>query len=777
MKIPENNNYPIVPGRALVTKGSTDERIKYLQGLAVETEYIQQSNLLLTQIGRNIESYIGSVELPLGLAGPLRYNNSDGFEMVHAATASLEGALVSSINRGAKAVSRSGGFDATVIHQKMIRCPMFIFSNESECATFSRWIIDHTPELKREAERHSNHAKLIEITPVITGNSVHIYFIYTTGDASGQNMTTTCTWYAILMARELFYSKTQIEPVLFVIEGNGAADKKVSKGNILRGRGIHVKAECELEEKIIKQVLRTSSAQLLMCYESSLKIAEKEGMVGYNINVSNAIAGIFAATGQDLGSLHESSSGVLHIESTPNGLHFSLTLPNLVVGTIGGGTHLQKQKEILEMMGCYGNGKVNRFAEIISGFALALETSTFAAIVGGQFAKAHEKMGRNKPVNWLTRSEINVPFLQSCLKFLVNGESFNQLRILSEPPCENGIIISLTNKINRKLTGFVALELSRETGEHDHKQLILMKSKPLDEEVMKGLHLMASAVAPTLATLIYKYRECLEYHLCHKKELVINELLQKTSFRCMPALYGTFTDWEREIYLLFTELLDYDQMSIINSENHPELWTSGCINTAITDITKVHMRFMNQGSDIPAEIPLFEPWKATELYEEMAEIIETEYSESKWAQKITQVKSFINVMKDEHDHLRLSKTLIHNDFNARNVGIRSDGRSCIYDWELAIVHFPHRDIIEFLSFTLSENFTNEEFWSHIYYHTHLHNPKDEKRWRDGYVYCLKEYLITRVSFYLTGRIVLDFAFTERIVSNTFRMLEILENRK
>lgn len=781
----DGENYPIVPGRGLVTESSTRERLEYLHTQKIHTEQIGESNIPLGLISQNIESYIGSTEIPLGLVGPLLYETGQKKEMVHTAAATLEGALVASMNRGAKAISLSGGFSAEVLHQKMVRCPMFLFSTEQEAVSFSNWLNSHQTELRNEAEKHSNHAKLIALTPVKFGTSIHIYFEFTTGDASGQNMTTTCTWHAILFAKEKFFRETGIEPRHFVIEGNGASDKKVSMGNISRGRGIRVVASCALEEKVIERVLRTNPEHLMMCYEASLKIAQMEGMVGYSINASNAIAALFAATGQDLGSLYESSNAMFHILKTKDGLRFTLELTNLVIGTVGGGTHLPRQRQVLEMMGCYGSGKVKRFAELIAGFALALEISTFSAIVGGQFAKAHEKLGRNKPVNWLTKAEINTAFVRACLKETPHAGQISEVRIIPEFVCENGIIINLANKVNRKLIGFVVLEmnLEAERGGATAKQVLLTKIKPLDEEVIQGLHLMASAVNPDLATLIHTHRKTLEYTYCHKKELLINALLHGFAFQGMPEYWGHFMDEKREIYLMITELLDYKKMHLINSENHPERWTQANIHTAIDAITEVHKHFLVH-TELPKEMQTFEPWKAEELYLKFAEIIEADYRESQWAAKTVRLKEFVLALKTDHDSLTststltssLKKTLIHNDFNSRNVGIREDGRACIYDWELAVLHFPHRDIVEFLSFTLPANFSENVFLDHLHYHTSLYQPEDEKNWKEAYLYCVKEYLLTRVSFYLTGRIVLDFAFTDHVVSNTFRMIEILENR-
>jgi hydroxymethylglutaryl-CoA reductase (NADPH) len=45
-------------------------------------------------------------------------------------------------------------------------------------------------------------------------------------------------------------------------------------------------------------------------------------------------------------------------------------------------------------MGCYGEGGAQRLAEIACAVALCGEISIAAAISAGQFAKAHEKLGR-----------------------------------------------------------------------------------------------------------------------------------------------------------------------------------------------------------------------------------------------------------------------------------------------------------------------------------------------------------------------------------------------
>jgi hydroxymethylglutaryl-CoA reductase (NADPH) len=75
-------------------------------------------------------------------------------------------------------------------------------------------------------------------------------------------------------------------------------------------------------------------------------------------------------------------------------LYVAVTLPSLVVGTVGGGTGLPTQKECLEMMACYGEGKAVKFAEICCAVALSGEISIAAAMSADHFASAHAKLGR-----------------------------------------------------------------------------------------------------------------------------------------------------------------------------------------------------------------------------------------------------------------------------------------------------------------------------------------------------------------------------------------------
>ena len=501
-------DFPIVPGRGLTTHSASQARWDFLDKLDIDISEIKNHQTNIKSIQNNIESFIGTTEIPLGLVGPLLYHENGLEELVYCPIGTLEGALVYSMNRGVKVICKSGGYQSAVKWQRMQRSPMFYVDNGVDAEILSDWINTHKDDIKKTAEGYSNHAKLIALNTEIVGTIISVDFIYETGDASGQNMTTTCTWHALLFIANAFALDYPNIALDYIIEGNGSSDKKVSQYNIDNGRGIHVTASCEMPRQVIQEVLRTTPEQMLRYYPTSKKITDAKGMVGYNVNLANAIAAIFVATGQDLACIHESSSGILHFEAigdpkNPDGIKISITLPNLVIGTVGGGTHVSKQSEALRMINCLGQGKAYRFAKIIAGFALGLEISTYGAIMSGEFAKAHEKLGRNKPVNWFTKSDITTDLLRNTLIHLPNAMDINQIDWFNDHGVDNGIITNITSKISNKPIGFLPIKIGFSNGD---SVSILIKSKALDSEVIKGLHLISASIDTQLSDLINKHQ-------------------------------------------------------------------------------------------------------------------------------------------------------------------------------------------------------------------------------------------------------------------------------
>jgi hydroxymethylglutaryl-CoA reductase (NADPH) len=106
---------------------------------------------------------------------------------------------------------------------------------------------------------------------------------------------------------------------------------------------------------------------------------------------------MFLATGQDVACVAEASNGITRMEVLPNDdLYISVSLPSLVVGTIGDGTWLPTQKECLDVLGCSGPVSAKKLAEIMAANILGGELSIAAAMASHDFTRAHKNLGRNR---------------------------------------------------------------------------------------------------------------------------------------------------------------------------------------------------------------------------------------------------------------------------------------------------------------------------------------------------------------------------------------------
>ena len=121
-------------------------------------------------------------------------------------------------------------------------------------------------------------------------------------------------------------------------------------------------------------------------WQSSTLAAVQSGAIGAQGHVANGLTALFIACGQDVACIAESSVGVTRMEvSDQNELYASVTLPSLIVGTVGGGTGLPTQKECLSMMDCAGAGNARKFAEICGAVAACRRDLHSCCNVGGSF--------------------------------------------------------------------------------------------------------------------------------------------------------------------------------------------------------------------------------------------------------------------------------------------------------------------------------------------------------------------------------------------------------
>ena len=339
----------------------------------------------------NIENYVGMARVPVGLAGPLLLRGEHIREEVMVPLATTEGALVASYSRGMKAITESGGATARVLETGVQRAPYFKLEDLPAAGRFVAWVLARLEKFAALTGEVSRYARFKTVRPILEGNSVTLVFEFTTGDAAGQNMVTICTGHICRFILETC-GETVTE---FYVESNASGDKKANHQSFQHVRGRKVCVEVTLPRAVVAAVLKSTPENMERFGRAAAYGSLKTGTLGVQAHCANGLAALFIACGQDAACVAEAAVGIVRMEVDGAGdLYVSGTFPNLIVGSVGGGTRLGTQRECLELMGCFGPGKANRLAEITAGVCLAGELSILAALAEGHFVRAHAALGR-----------------------------------------------------------------------------------------------------------------------------------------------------------------------------------------------------------------------------------------------------------------------------------------------------------------------------------------------------------------------------------------------
>jgi hydroxymethylglutaryl-CoA reductase (NADPH) len=340
---------------------------------------------------RNIENYVGTVKVPVGIVGPLKVNGqfARGEHMIPLAT--TEATLIASYNRGAKLLTRAGGCTVRILDQGISRAPGFVFASMPDAIEFAGWVESQAAAIRQVAEATTRHGQLTRMTCIPEGNYVFVDLHFTTQDASGQNMVTI----AAQAVCDYVRTRSPIRPLSYYIESNLSGDKKASRRALQSVRGRKVAAEAIILETEVAACLHTSPHEMVRCYRMAAVACSMAGTFGTQGHFANGLAGLYLACGQDVACVAESAIGHTRFEVLPGGdLYCSVTLPGVMVATVGGGTGLPSQKACLDILRFSGPGKAPALAEVAAALCLAGEISIVGAICAGEFTRAHQQMAR-----------------------------------------------------------------------------------------------------------------------------------------------------------------------------------------------------------------------------------------------------------------------------------------------------------------------------------------------------------------------------------------------
>lgn len=363
----------------------TGTQFKHISNYSMDVEVVTK---------RNIENMIGAIQVPLGVAGPLRVNGEYASGDYYIPLATTEGALVASAERGCSVITASGGANVRILKDEMTRAPVFKTKDIIGAKSLVDWVNVNFERLKEKAQETTRFGELLSINAFTAGRNIYLRFAYDTKDAMGMNMVTIATDAAV----DLILLENDVE--LVALSGNMCSDKKPAAINAILGRGKTVSADVLIGKDIVLEKLKTTPEKMEeVNYRKNLLGSARAGSIGFNAHAANIAAAMFIACGQDAAHVVEASNAITTMELTDDGLYCSVTLPSLNVGTVGGGTRIATQEECLKMLGVAGAGEppganARKLAEIIAAAVLAGEINLVGALAARHLAKAHAELGR-----------------------------------------------------------------------------------------------------------------------------------------------------------------------------------------------------------------------------------------------------------------------------------------------------------------------------------------------------------------------------------------------
>lgn len=332
------------------------------------------------------------ITIPTKLIGPIRIIGPEVNDEVQVPLSTYETPMWPSTNRGASVSRQCAGIRCTILDDRMTRSVLLEGSN----ALILKNMIDDLSQRRQDLEKiissTSRYCRLLDWNSQIVGNLLFLRLEMSTGDASGHNMVTKAADAVINWILDTYPALKYVS-----ISGNICADKKVSAINGLLGRGKSVVAEIEIPRAICLEKLKTQPEAIvdLNIKKNLLGSIVAGGLRTANAHYANLLYAFYLATGQDVANIVEGSQGFTHAEVREGNLYFSVSLPNIIVGTVGNGKHFDFVKHHLEMMGCLEprqpGQNSRRLAIIAAATVLCGELSLMAAQTNrGELMRAHE---------------------------------------------------------------------------------------------------------------------------------------------------------------------------------------------------------------------------------------------------------------------------------------------------------------------------------------------------------------------------------------------------
>ena len=305
---------------------------------------------------------------------------------------------------------------------------------------------------------------------------------------------------------------------------------------------------------------------------------------------------------------------------------------------------------------------------------------------------------------------------------------------------------------------------------------VVVKAKPRDEVVIAVGERLAHLVDARLGRQYARFRHWLGLTGAHVRELAVYAETDPRFRRHTPAVLGNLRDDARGAWVLVLE--DLSGARLLDSVDDPDAWRREDIEAAVRGIAEVHAIWYARERELRAQ-----PWlgpvmsarrmmRMLPLWRALADHAAPFFTEWGGRALTRRHRALVDRVGTWWQALdTLPRTLIHNDFNPRNLALRGTPDAptlCAYDWELATLGVPQRDLAELCCFVLGTTRPGIDVIGLVELHRatlqeSAGRPIDAEAWRLGFRLSLQDLLVTRFPMYALAHRVRPQRFLPRIL--------------
>jgi hypothetical protein len=291
---------------------------------------------------------------------------------------------------------------------------------------------------------------------------------------------------------------------------------------------------------------------------------------------------------------------------------------------------------------------------------------------------------------------------------------------LSELGATQGVLSRYAPSTREAIVGHRLLAIRWSLRGEAREDRLVLKSKAPGLVIRRRLEEVYRRFDPRLAELQRRLDPSILDDV-HTRELAIYELDRPGLRSVTPVIHRLWRDPSAHIFVIVMELLaDVRHASTLDDL---DAWTPDDIACAVLQIARVHGEHLGALS-ATAPPPYLVPFDLLHggrlldgrLLDYQARLLAynaTAFPALFDAGRVRRLESFLASAPERHRAIsRRPLTLIHGDLTPRNICLRPPVpsgapersgtlRLCAYDWELAQVHLPQRDVCELLCYVLS----------------------------------------------------------------------------